>query len=51
VEPKANWELNQDWDIKALPLDKQKPDEMKKQKPDEEKKKNRNAEREKNKRK
>jgi hypothetical protein len=51
VEPKANWELNQDWDIKALPLDKQKPDEMKKQKPDEEKKKNKNAEREKNKRK
>jgi hypothetical protein len=51
VEPKANWELNQDWDIKALSLDKQKPDEMKKQKPDEEKKKNKNAEREKNKRK
>jgi hypothetical protein len=51
VEPKANWELNQDWNIKALSLDKQKPDEMKKQKPDEEKKKNRNAERERNKRK
>jgi hypothetical protein len=51
LEPKANWELNQDWDIKALPLNKQKPDEMKKQKPDEEKKKNRNAEREKNKKK
>jgi hypothetical protein len=51
LEPKANWELTQDWDIKALPLDKQKPDEMKKQKPDEEKKKNKNAEREKNRRK
>jgi hypothetical protein len=51
VEPKANWELNQDWDIKALSLDKQKPDEMKKQKPDEDKKKkNSNAERNKNKR-
>jgi hypothetical protein len=48
VEPKANWELNQDWNIKAVPLDKQKPDEMKKQKPDEQKKKSKNAERNKN---
>lgn len=44
LEPKANWDLNkQTWDIHALPLDKQKLDELKKQKPDEDKKqKNRN---------
>lgn len=39
VEYKANWEPTQAWDLKALPLDKQKPDELKKQKPDEDKKK------------
>lgn len=39
VEPKANWDLNQDWDVNAASPDKQKPEEMKKQKPDEEKKK------------
>ena len=39
LEPKANWEVEQTWDVKALPLDKQKPDELKKQKPDEDKKK------------
>lgn len=44
LEPKANWDLNkQTWDIHAIPLDKQKLDELKKQKPDEDKKqKNRN---------
>ena len=39
LEPKANWDLTQTWDVKALPLDRQKPDELKKQKPDEDKKK------------
>lgn len=39
LDLKALWELEQDWDVKALPLDKQKLDELKKQKPDEEKKK------------
>ncbi|WP_407707826.1 Ig-like domain-containing protein [Bacteroides nordii] len=39
LEPKANWEVEQTWDVKALSLDKQKPDELKKQKPDEDKKK------------
>ena len=39
LEPKANWEVEQTWDVKALPLDKQKPDELKKQKPDVDKKK------------
>lgn len=36
---KANFDLTQDWDIKAIPQDKQKPNELKKQKPDENKKK------------
>ena len=39
LEPKANWDLEQSWDIHAVPLDKQKLDELKKQKPDEDKKK------------
>lgn len=42
VELKALWELEQDWNIHALPLDKQKQAEMKKQKPDEDKKKKKN---------
>lgn len=39
LDLKAMWELEQDWNVKATPLDKQKPDELKKQKPDEDKKK------------
>lgn len=39
IDLKALWELEQDWNVNALPLDKQKLDELKKQKPDEEKKK------------
>lgn len=32
LEPKANWDLDkQSWDIHAIPLDKQKLDELKKQ--------------------
>ncbi|MCD8262528.1 MAG: Ig-like domain-containing protein [Bacteroides sp.] len=37
IELKALWEMEQDWNIKAIPVDKQKPDEIKKQKPDEDK--------------
>lgn len=51
VELKANWQLEQDWDVNSKPLDRQKVEEMKKQKPDEDKKKreqNRNAERNRN---
>ena len=43
LELKANFDLTQEWNIKAKSLDRQKPDELKKQKPDEDKKKqNRN---------
>ncbi len=38
LELKANFDLLQDWNILALPLDKQKPDAIKKQKPDDKKK-------------
>ena len=48
LELKANWELNQDWNVNALSLDKQKPGELKKQKPDEEKKRSKNETRESN---
>lgn len=33
-EMKANFEFEETWDIRAIPLDKQKPDEIKKQKPE-----------------
>lgn len=43
LELKANFELTQNWNVLATPLDKQKPEELKKQKPDEDKKnKNKN---------
>lgn len=49
LDLKALWTLEQDWNVKAVPLDKQKLDELKKQKPDEDKNKktrdNRNANR------
>ncbi len=49
---RARWDVSQDWDIHALPLNRQKPAEITKQKPDKEKKiQNRNAERERNNRK
>ena len=48
-EMKANFEFEETWNIHAIPLDKQKPNEIKKQKPDEAKKiKDRNKERAKN---
>lgn len=39
LDLKANWELEQDWNVDAFSPDKQKLDELKKQKPDEDKKK------------
>ena len=48
-EMKANFDFEETWNLNALPLDKQKLDEIKKQKPDETKKiKERNKERAKN---
>ena len=48
-EMKANFEFEEDWDVKSVPLDRQKLDEIKKQKPEEAKKiKDRNKERAKN---
>ncbi|WP_321478882.1 Ig-like domain-containing protein [uncultured Bacteroides sp.] len=39
INLKALWQIEQDWNVHAKPLDKQKLDELKKQKPDEDKKK------------
>jgi hypothetical protein len=39
LELKVMFELEQDWNIKTIELDKQKPDKLKKQKPDDDKKK------------
>ena len=48
-EMKANFEFEEKWNRYAVPLDRQKVDEIKKQKPDEAKKiKDRNKERAKN---
>lgn len=45
-EMKANFEFEENWDLYAVPVDKQKPDEIKKQKPEETKKvQDRNKER------
>ena len=47
LELKEKWDITQDWDLRATPRDKQKPEAIKKQKPDKEKSvKNRNKERE-----
>lgn len=43
LDLKALWELEQDWNVKAVSLDKQKVDKLKKQKPDEKKKKKQNT--------
>ena len=46
---RARWEVEQDWDVRGIPLNKQKPEAITKQKPDADKKiKQRNAERERN---
>ncbi|KAA6329473.1 hypothetical protein EZS27_021724 [termite gut metagenome] len=39
LELKSLWELEEDWNVQAVPPEKQKQDELKKQKPDENKKK------------
>mgnify|MGYP000048033390 FL=1 len=45
-EMKANFEFEENWDVNAIPIDKQKLDEIKKQKPEETKKvQDRNKER------
>lgn len=43
LEPRANWEVEQSWNVLETPMDKQKPDELKKQKPDEDKKNRNNS--------
>ena len=42
LELKANFDVHQDWNVKQLSLDKQKPDELKKQKPETSNRNNRN---------
>lgn len=52
LEVRALWDMRQDWDITALPIEKQKPLEITKQKPEEKKeRRSKNAEREERKRK
>lgn len=45
IDLKAFWEMEEDWDIKELPLDKQKPLEITKNKPKDEDKKKKDLER------
>ena len=46
VEIKPKWDITKEWNLTALPLDRQKPDAIKKQKADKEKRiQNRNAQR------
>jgi len=52
LEVRALWDMRQDWNLSALPIEKQKPLEITKQKPEEKKeKRSKNAEREERKRK
>ncbi len=52
LEVRALWDMRQDWNVSALPVEKQKPLEITKQKPEEKKeKRSKNAEREERKRK
>lgn len=52
LEVRALWDMRQDWNVSALPVEKQKPLEITKQKPEEKKeKRSKNAEREAQKRK
>lgn len=46
IELKALWGVNQDWNLNTVPLDRQKPQELKKQKPDEAKKTTQDREKE-----
>ena len=46
MEIKPKWDITKEWNLTALPLDRQKPDAIKKQKADKEKRiQNRNAQR------
>lgn len=51
IETRENWDYSQDWDPTALPIERQKPNEIKKQKSSEKERKSKNAEREEQKRK
>ena len=51
IETRENWDYTQEWNPKALPIDRQKPDDIKKQKSVEKERKSKNAEREAQKRK
>lgn len=51
MEMRENWDYTQEWNPTALPIDRQKPDELKKQKSVAKEKKSKNAEREEQKRK
>lgn len=52
LEVRALWDMRQDWNVSALPIEKQKPLDITKQKPEEKKeKRSKNAEREERKRK
>lgn len=46
IETRANWDYTQTWNPIALPIDRQKPDEIKKQKSDTKERRSKNAERE-----
>lgn len=46
IEMRENWDYTQEWNPTALPIDRQKPDEIKKQKSDTKERKSKNAERE-----
>ena len=50
MEMRENWDYTQEWNPTALPVDRQKPDELKNQKSVTKEKKSKNAEREEKKR-
>ena len=51
IETRENWDYTQEWNPTALPIDRQKPDDIKKQKSVDKERKSKNAEREAQKRK
>ena len=46
IKMRENWDYTQEWDPKKLPVERQKPDDIKKQKSDTKERKSKNAERE-----
>ena len=50
IETRENWDYTQEWDPTSLPIERQKPDEIKKQKSENKERKSKNAEREEKKR-